>query len=136
LNALFKKDAANYDWAAPRLPRRLRALTFVAALGARARGGALSLRDISELWQLQSATLDVLACWNETVRVLNPSFDADIPDDFRATLGVLLGGAYRGGRTLGELVEAAAATLDAAARPLAVALAANQLATLFPFGPS
>lgn len=47
-----------------------------------------------------------------------------------AGLGALLSGAFRGGQTLGALVEAAAAVLPAPHRPLSVALAAGQLATL------
>jgi hypothetical protein len=133
-NSLFKKDAGNYGHVAPRLVRRVRALNFLAALAMRARGALPSLRMITELCQMQLFTIDVLASWDETVQIMNPKFDADTPPALTGALGVLLGGAYRGGQTLGQLVEAAADALDPAARPLAVSLAANQLPTLFPFG--
>ena len=64
--------------------------------------------------------------------VKNPSFDADVPALLQPALGQLLGGAFRGGRTLGELVLAAAATWPGPARPLALALAARQLEALAP----
>ncbi|MCS6913440.1 MAG: hypothetical protein RMK29_16260 [Myxococcales bacterium] len=54
------------------------------------------------------------------------------PPKLQPALGALLGGAFRGGQTLGQIVEAAAATLPPPERPLALALAATQLATLFP----
>ncbi|HZS38423.1 MAG TPA: hypothetical protein VFF06_16425 [Polyangia bacterium] len=130
-NSLFHKEAGPYPRVLLRLPRRLRALTFLAALGARGIGGAPSLRGITELWQGQADALDVLARWDEPVRVAGQSFDADVPPNLHAALGRLLAGAFRGGRTLGQLVEECAASLPAPERPLAVALAASQLPTLF-----
>jgi Fe-S-cluster containining protein len=133
-NTLFKKDAGNYDHVAPRLPRRIRALGFLGAMALRARGAMPSLRDLTELCQMQLGALEVLSSWREPVQVVRPNFDADIPESMRAPLGVLMAGAFRGGKTLGDLVEAAAATLDPVARPLAVSLAAVQMPTLFPMG--
>ncbi len=133
-NALFRKEGGLYPQLAAMLPRRLRALGFLAALAARAGRRSPSLRGMTELWQMQSATLDVLTNWREPVHLLRPNFDADVPAALQAALGVLLAGAFRGGKSLGELVEAAAATLEPAARPLSVALAASQMQTLFSYG--
>ena len=133
-NTLFRKEGGLYPQLFAELPRRLRALRFLAALSVRAAGRAPSLRALTELWQLQSSMIDVLASWDEPVHVLKPQFGADVPEALQAPLGILLGGAFRGGKTLGELVESVAAALDGPARPLAVALAASQMATLFPFG--
>jgi hypothetical protein len=70
--------------------------------------------------------------WAQPVRLASPQFGADVPPGLglERALGALLSGAFRGGQTLGALVEAAAAVLPAPHRPLSVALAAGQLATL------
>jgi hypothetical protein len=86
------------------------------------------------MWTQESALLDVLTHWEEPVAMTQPRFDADVPEALQPALGALLGGAYRGGKTLGDLVKSAAATLEPPLRPLAVALAASQMLTLFPFG--
>jgi Fe-S-cluster containining protein len=133
-NTLFRKEGGLYPQLFAQLPRRLGALRFLAAMSVRAAGRAPSLRALTELWQLQSLTLDVLANWDEPVRLTKPQFGADVPETLQAPLGILLGGAFRGGKTLGELVELVAGSLDAPSRPLAVALAASQLTTLLPYG--
>ena len=133
-NTLFRKEGGLYPQQAKILPLRTRALGLLSALAARAAGRTPSLRSMTELWQMQSSTLDVLAHFSEPVHVLRPQFDADVPAPLQPALGVLLGGAFRGGKSLGELVEAAAGVLAPEARPLAVALAASQMQTLFPYG--
>jgi hypothetical protein len=133
-NTLFRKDAGDYPTAAERLPRRVRALGFLAAMATRARGTPPSIRGLTELWQMQTRTLDVLTNWNQDVRLAQPTFEGDVSDEFTAAFGVLIGGAFRGGRTLGELLNAAADTVDGALRPLVVPLAAAHWATLFPCG--
>lgn len=129
-NRLFRKGAPRYAEAAPRLPRRLRALTLLGGLAARLGGRPPSLRTLSELWEGQGPVLDVLERWGEPARLVAPRFDADVPALLQPALGAFLGAAFRGGRTLGELVEAAAQPLPAEARPLALSLAAGQLPSL------
>jgi hypothetical protein len=131
-SALFNKHGGLYSEHIEVLPKKIRALAFLAALGARATPP--TLRSLTEIWQMQSGAIDVLAHFDEPVHLLQPKFDADLPAMMQPALGVLLGGAFRGGKTLGELVELAAGTLDQETRPLAVALAASQLSTLFPYG--
>ncbi len=131
-NALFKKGAIAYPKAIAELPSRLRALTFLGALAARSLGASPSLRGLTEIFRAQAETIDVLVKFSASVKLTAPKFDADIPTALQGALGVLLGGAFRGGKTLGELVEAAAASLENSHRSLAVALAAQQLDTLLP----
>jgi Fe-S-cluster containining protein len=131
-NALFRKHAPSYPKAVAELPRRLRALTFIAGLAARSLGGPPSLRGITELYRAQADAIDVLCAFTAPVKLTDPRFEADIPPQLQGALGVLLGGAMRGGKTLGQLVEAAASTLPVEQRPLAVALAARQLDRLVP----
>jgi hypothetical protein len=131
-NYLFRKDALAYPIAVDRLTRRLRAVTFLAALAARTAGAPPSLRGLTELCHMQSFTLDVLERWDEPVRLVGASFDADVPAPLEPALGALLAGAFRGGKPLGELLQAAAGTLPAPLRSLVVALASTQLETLFP----
>ena len=129
-NTLFRKEGGGpYPHLIELLPRRVRALGFLAALGNRP-----SLRSLTEIWTQQSLILDVLTNWEEPVQLMKPQFDADIPEPLQPALGTLLGGAFRGGKTLGDLVKGAAATMEPPMRPLAVALAASQMTTLFPFG--
>jgi Fe-S-cluster containining protein len=133
-NTLFRKEGGGpYSFLMGMLPRRLRALGFLAALAARA-GGKPSLRSMTELWTQQAPTLDVLVSWNEPVHMLRPEFDASVPAQLQPALGALLAGAFRGGKTLGELIDAATKSLEPPLRPLAVAVAASQMKTLFPFG--
>jgi hypothetical protein len=131
-NRLFHRAAAPYPATLARLPLRLRALTFLGALAARVQGQPPSLRALTELWEGSAPLLSVLERWTEPVRLVSPRFAADLPQRLQPALGTLLAGAFRGGRRLGELVAAAAATLPVAERPLCVALAASQLDILFP----
>jgi hypothetical protein len=131
-NALFARGAPAYPQAVRDLPLRLRALTFLAALAARSLGEPPSLRGVTELLRAQTAVLDVLARFDAPVQLAEPKFDADVAPALQGALGALLAGAFRGGRTLGQLVESAASALPREARPLAVALAARQLDTLLP----
>jgi hypothetical protein len=129
-NTLFRKEGGGpYSHLIAMLPKRIRALGLLAGLG-----GQPSLRSLTELWTQQASTLDVLTNWEEPIQMTSPKFDASIPDELQPALGALLGGAYRGGKTLGDLVKMSAAVLEAPMRPLAVALAASQMSTLFPFG--
>jgi Fe-S-cluster containining protein len=129
-NTLFRKEGGGpYAHLIDFLPRRVRALGLLASLANRP-----SLRSLTEMWTQESALLDVLTNWEEPVSMTQPRFDADVPEPLQPALGALLGGAYRGGKTLGDLVKSAAATLEPPLRPLAVALAASQMLTLFPFG--
>jgi Fe-S-cluster containining protein len=132
-NLLFRKEGGGpYSHLIEMLPRRIRALGLLGSLGARRRPP--SLRSLTELWTQQSQILDVLTNWDEPVQMMQPQFDASIPEELQPALGALLGGAFRGGKTLGDLVMAAAGVLEAPMRPMAVALAASQMTTLFPFG--
>lgn len=131
-NALFRKGALAYPRELERLPRRLRALTLLAALSARSLGAAPTLRGVTELYRAQAGALDVLERFAQPVKLAQPKFSADVPQPLQPALGALLGGAFRGGRTLGELVIAAGDTLPPPQRPLAIALAAQQLDTLLP----
>ncbi len=131
-NALFHKGAPAYPKNAAELPRRLRALTLLGALAARSLGAPPSLRGLTEMVRAHAGAIDVLARFDAPVKLKQPKFDADIPDQLRGALGVLLGRAFRGGLSLGELVAAAADALPVEQRPLAVALAAQQMDTLLP----
>ncbi|MSP63684.1 MAG: YkgJ family cysteine cluster protein [Myxococcales bacterium] len=131
-NALFHKGAPAWPHSVARLPRRLRALTFLAALAARSLGAAPSLRGITELLRAQASVLAVLERFDAPVKLAEARFDSDVAPHLQTALALLLGGAYRGGRSLGEIVEMAAATLAPGERPLAVALAAQRLDTLLP----
>ena len=131
-NFIFRKDAAPWATSTARLPRRLRALVTLGALASRIRGQAPSLRGLTELWQNQARALDVMARWDETVKLAAPRFDGDAPAHLLPALGALLGAAFRGGRTLGQLVEVAGAALPAEQRTLALSLVAAQLDTLLP----
>lgn len=128
---LFSSRRAPYAEEAARLPRRTRGLLFLGALALRSTGRAPSLRTLSEIWEGQGGALDVLMSWAQPARLSSPQFGADVPPGLglERALGALLSGAFRGGQTIGALVEAAAATLPPPHRPLAVALAAGQLAT-------
>jgi hypothetical protein len=130
--ALFAGGGASYALTVERLPRRLRALTFLGALATRSLGAPPSLRGLTELARAQAPILDVLERWTTIVKLAAPQFSADVAPALQAPLAILLGGAFRGGRTVGELVESAAAALPVEQRPLAVALAAKQLPTLLP----
>jgi hypothetical protein len=132
-NTLFRKEGGGpYSHLVEMLPRRIRALGLLGSQAARSQPP--TLRSLTEQWVQQAAHLDVLTAWNEPVALTQPRFDAAIPEPLQPALGALLGGAYRGGRTLGDLVKMAAASLEPPLRPLAVALAASQMTTLFPFG--
>ena len=131
-NAIFSRGAPPFPRSIAELPRRLRALTFLAALAARSLGRAPSLRGITELSRAQAPLLSLLTRFDAPVQLASPQFEADVPSLLQTPLAILLGGAFRGGKTLGELVESAAASLPASQRPLAVALAARQIDTLLP----
>jgi Fe-S-cluster containining protein len=130
-NFLFRKDAPPYPQGLARVVLRLRALAFLGTQATRVRGAAPSLRGLTELWIMQAPVLDVLERWQEPVQMLATRFDADIPAPLEPALGVMMGAAFRGKKTLGEVVELTAASLPEPQRPLAVALAAAQLHTMF-----
>lgn len=130
-NLLFRKEARPYTETLTELPRRLRALTFLGTQALRMTGRLPGLRSLSEMWQGEGQALDVLTRWDRQVQVREPRFATDIAEPLRPALGVLLSGAFRGGKTLGELVEATAGALPPGQGVLAVALAGAQLETLF-----
>src|SRR5205823_13268066 len=103
-NSIFAKKAPPWPVSVENLPRRLRALALLGALATTTRGAPPSLRGLTELWRGQDGVIDVLAAWDAPVTLRAPRFDADVPDRMRAPLGVLLGMAFRGGKTLRELI--------------------------------
>lgn len=128
---LFDTTGSSYAAEYTALPARLFALTVLGVLAADLLGETPSLRALTELWHGQRATLDVLCAWDRPVHIRAPQFSADLPAVLQPHLGQLLGLGFRGGKTLGAIVTTIASPLPAAEKPLVLALAASQLASLF-----
>ncbi len=85
---------------------------------------------MTELWNEAAFALDVLERWDEPVKMAGMNFQSDVPAMMQPALGALLGGAFRGGQTLGALLLHSAQSLPHEARPMIVALAASLRSTL------
>ncbi len=129
---IFRRGAMPWPLLQQRLPARASALVLLAA--ASPLPGPPSLRALTELWYEAAFALDVLERWDEPVQLRSTAFESDVPALLQPALGAILGGAFRGGKTLGQLLLDGAAALPAHARPLIIALAAAQRATLLPVG--
>jgi len=129
---IFRRGALPWPVVTRRLPARAAALVLLAASSPLP--GPPSLRALTELWYEAAFALDVLERWDEPVKLRSTAFESDVPALLQPALGALLAGAFRGGKTLGQLVLDAAATLPQATRPLVIALCAGQRATLLSDG--
>jgi len=129
---MFRRGAMPWSLQHQRLPARASALALLAACSPLP--GPPSLRALTELWYEAAFALDVLERWDEPMQLRGTAFESDVPSLLQPALGALLAGAFRGGKTLGQLLLGAATSLPPAERPLIIALAAAQRATLLPVG--